>query len=84
MKNIFKKIKQFKKDKAIKQNKYNEEFKEIIEDNLYNERLEAALSQLIASSPLCSPQHLSLQLEDGLTISFYSGCQVAQAQSSWK
>lgn len=83
IKKSFKKIKQLKKQKIVKENQFNEEYRDIIEENLYNERLERALSNLVAKSPGCVPQKMTFDVEDGVCISFYSGCQVAQAQSSW-
>ena len=82
IKKSFKKIKQLNKQKIIKENQFNEEYRDIIEENLYNERLERALSHLIANTPSCVPQKMTFDVEDGVCISFYSGCQVAQAQSS--
>ena len=64
-------------------NGFNESYEEIINDNLYNERLEAALASLLAQSPACQAQNLlSLQGPDGVSVSLYSGCQVATAQVS--
>ena len=83
IKNILSRIKSEKFFTSVSsQNEYNEQFEDIINENLYNERLEAALTAAVAQSPSCVPQTLTFELEAGVSISFHSGCQVAQAQTS--
>ena len=61
-------------------NGFNESYEEILQDNLYNERLEAALANLLANSTPCQAGTLHLQFQDGVSVSLYSGCQVAGPQ----
>ena len=65
-------------------NGFNESYEDIINENIYNERLEAALAKMLAESPACQAQTITLQVSDGVSVSFFSGCQVAQAQVLWK
>ena len=75
------KIKQNKNKTIItNDNGFNESNEEIINDNLYNERLEAALAKMLAETPACTAQNLKIQFPDGVSVSFYSGCQMAEAQ----
>ena len=61
---------------------------DILRDNLHNERLEAALAELVARAPPChSVTRLTFlchefMTEEGRSVSFYSGCQPAAAQIS--
>ena len=65
------------------ENDYNEATEDIINDNLHNERLEAALAQLVARSPACHEvTRMTFVTEAGLSVSFYSGCQAAGAQTA--
>ena len=65
------------------ENDHNEAAEDIINDNLHNERLEAALAQLVALSPACREvTRLTFLTEDGISVSFYSGCQAAGAQTA--
>ena len=61
-------------------NGFNESYEDIINENIYNERLEAALAKMLAGSPACQGQTITLQVSDGVSVSFFSGCQVAQPQ----
>ena len=61
-------------------NGFNESYEEILQDNLYNERLEAALANLLANSTPCQAATLHLQFPDGVSVSLHSGCQVAGPQ----
>lgn len=64
------------------ENDYNEATEDIINDNLHNERLEAALAQLVARSPACHEvTRMTFVTEEGLSVTFYSGCQAAGAQT---
>ena len=83
IKNIMAKLKDKKLNAINNQNNFNEEHEDIINENIYNERLEASLGYLVATSASCPPQMLTFLLEDGLSISFHSGCQAAQPQASW-
>ena len=65
---------------ANNDNGFNESYEDIINENIYNERLEAALAKILAESPTCQAQTITLQVSDGVSVSFYSGCQVASAQ----
>ena len=82
IKNIMAKLKDKKLNAINNQNNFNEEHEDIINENIYNERLEASLGYLVATSASCPPQMLTFLLEDGLSISFHSGCQAAQPQTS--
>ena len=84
IKNILSRMKseKFLTSASSRQNKYNEQFEDIIKENLYNERLEAALAVKVAQSPSCVPQTLNFMLEEGVSISLHSGCQAAQPQIS--
>ena len=76
------------------ENDWNEESEvmindeDILRDNLHNERLEAALAELVARAPPChSVTRLTFlchdfMTEEGRSVSFYSGCQPAAAQIS--
>ena len=65
------------------ENDYNEAAEDIINDNLHNERLETALAQLVARSPACSEvARMTFVTEEGLSVTFYSGCQAAGAQTA--
>ena len=76
------------------ENDWNEESEvmindeDILRDNLHNERLEAALAELVARAPPChSVTRLTFlchefMTEEGRSVSFYSGCQSAAAQIS--
>ena len=61
---------------------------DILRDNLHNERLEAALAELVARAPPChSVTRLTFlchefMTEEGRSVSVYSGCQSAAAQIS--
>ena len=61
---------------------------DILRDNLHNERLEAALAELVARAPPChSVTRLTFlchefMTEEGRSVSFYSSCQPAAAQIS--
>ena len=68
---------------ANNDNGFNESYEDIINENIYNERLEAALAKMLAESPACQAQTIRLQVSDGVSVSFYSGCQVASAQVVW-
>ena len=83
IKNILSRMKSEKFLTSVsRQNRYNEQFEDIIKENLYNERLEAALAVAVAQSPSCAPQTLNFILEEGVSISLHSGCQAAQPQIS--
>merc|ERR1712079_141509 len=82
VKNIMSKLKDKKLNAINNQNNFNEEHEDIINENIYNERLEASLGYLVTTSASCPPQMLTFLLEDGLSISFQSGCQAAQPQAS--
>ena len=66
------------------ENDFNEASEYLINDNFHNERLEAALAQLVARSPACHEvTRMTFMTEDtGLSVSFYSGCQAAGAQTA--
>ena len=66
------------------ENDFNEATEDIINDNIHTERLEAALAQLVARSPACHEvTRMTFMTEDtGLSVSFYSGCQAAGAQTA--
>ena len=81
IKNIMAKLKDKKLNAINNQNNFNEEHEDIINENIYNERLEASLGYLVATSASCPPQMLTFLLEDGLSISFNSGCQASKLRS---
>ena len=65
------------------ENDYNEAAEDIINDNLHNERLEAALAQLVSRSPACHEvTRMTFVTGEGLSVTFYSGCQAAGAQTA--
>ena len=68
--------------KINRDNSFNESNEDIINENNYNERLEAILAQVLATSNSCKQQNLTFLVEDGALITVHSGCQAAQAQVS--
>ena len=69
--------------KINRDNSFNESNEDIINENNYNERLEAILAQMLATSATtCKQQNLTFLVEDGTLITVHSGCQSAQAQVS--
>ena len=62
------------KNKCAVINSHQEE----IDENAFNEALEAALAQRLASAPACDKQmYMRLRLVEAGDVSVYSGCQVA-------
>ena len=70
-----------KEDKHTKNdNTLNESFEEEIEENLYNELVEARLALVLAMAPSCEQARLRILLGSSIELSVVSGCQQASAQ----